>query len=69
MGRIREQFPEVFASLNEADARAVETGVQSSVLEGWEPTAEDVQRVADGVTGKLTEQEFMAAVVEAAQRS
>lgn len=51
MGRIRERFPEVFAPLSEADAEAVETGVESSVVAGWEPTTDAVQWISDGLTG------------------
>lgn len=59
MSSIREQFPAVFAGMEEKDAEAVEAGVMASVFDGWEPTEPAVQRIADRLTGKITHAEFI----------
>jgi len=47
--RYREAFPTVFDGMSDIDAESVARAVHSSVLEGWEPSADAVQRVADRV--------------------
>lgn len=59
MSSIRKQFPAVFAGLDERDADAVEAGVMASMLDGWEPTEAAVQRIADRLTGRITQAEFI----------
>jgi len=45
----REAFPTVFDGMSDSDADLVASAVHSSVLEGWAPSTDAVQRVADRV--------------------
>jgi cell filamentation protein len=45
----RAAFPAVFDGMSDADAKKVVRAVHSSVLEGWEPSAQSVQDVSDRI--------------------
>lgn len=64
----REAFPTVFADMSDADARRVVRAVHSSVLEGREPTTEEMQASADHILnrrpGGLTEADVQDIVAE-----
>lgn len=64
----RTAFPSVFDGMDDADAKRVVRAIHSSVLEGREPTTEDVQRSADRILnrrpGGLTTDDVAAIVAE-----
>lgn len=45
----RAAFPTVFDGMSDTDAKKVVSAVHSGVLEGWEPSAQSVQDVADRI--------------------
>ena len=49
---LRQRWPE----------RAVTTAVADNVLEGWQPTREDIQALVDVVTGKTSTEDYVRAV-------
>lgn len=64
----RAAFPTVFSGMSDSDANLVADAVHSSVLEGWEPSADAVQRVADRVLRDgpswMTDEEIDALVAQ-----
>lgn len=62
----REAFPTVFDGMSDADAKRVVSSVHSSVLSGWEPSTDAVQRTADRILrdgpSSLTSEEVDALV-------
>ncbi|MGO1553308.1 MAG: hypothetical protein ACTHY6_13060 [Corynebacterium variabile] len=59
----RKAFPTVFENLDESEAKRVVRAVHSSVLEGREPTVEDMQASADRILhrrqGGLTDSDVL----------
>lgn len=64
----RAAFPTVFEDLDDADATRVIKSVHSGVLDGWEPSASDVQEMADAILGpgptKMSRAELQARAAE-----
>ncbi|MGP5591180.1 hypothetical protein [Corynebacterium variabile] len=62
----REAFPTVFDGMSDADAKRVVSPVHSSVLSGWEPSTDAVQRTANRILrdgpSSLTSEEIDALV-------
>ena len=54
---------ESVASLPASDSLAVRTAVVNSVLEGWQPTKVDVDRLAAFAAGTITLEEYRAWVL------
>lgn len=64
----RAAFPSVFAGMSETDATRIVRAAHSSVLEGWEPTAEEMQSLAADILrpgpSSLSGQEIAEMVAE-----
>lgn len=69
----RAAFPSVFDGMNDADAKRVVASVHDGVLEGWQPSTTEVQRMADAILSpgssmmSRAELETLAAEVAAAK--
>ena len=58
----RQRWPELLDGLTAEQRRAVTTAVADNVLEGWQPTREDIQALVDVVTGKTSTEDYVRAV-------
>lgn len=57
-------WSEVVDGLSAEQRRALVTSVADNVLEGWQPTAVEVQLLADYAAGRITAEQYRAAVLE-----
>ncbi|MEZ2373390.1 hypothetical protein [Arthrobacter sp. RCC_34] len=55
----RDRWPEIFAELDHDTAAAVETALVDGWHEGWTPTREEVQDLADEARGLITPAEYL----------
>lgn len=53
-------YPELFAQLDDRQARALHNAISNNVLEGWEPTREDIADQVDVLLGRITDDELVA---------
>ncbi|WP_295790674.1 hypothetical protein [uncultured Microbacterium sp.] len=51
--KIEQQYPELFAQLNDKQRRAVVQSLAAGWHEGWEPTREDVENLTDYARGAI----------------
>ena len=54
------RYPELFAELTDTQARSVHDAIANSVLEGWEPTRENVAEQVAHAAGRLSIDEVVA---------
>jgi hypothetical protein len=59
MGKFREQFPQYFALLGDAEAEALEFAIANEALENWEPTEEDIRDLCAATAGNLSDEELV----------
>lgn len=62
------QWPDTFAALTAEQWDAVEQALVSGWHEGWNPTCEDVQDLADEARGIITVDEYLARALRRAER-
>lgn len=67
--RAQERWPEIFALLTAEQRDAVEQALVSGWHEGWNPTQEDVQDLADEAAGTITVDEYLERARERAERA
>lgn len=58
----RQRWPELLDGLTAEQRRAVITAVADNVLEGWQPSREDIQALVDVVTGKTSTEDYIRSV-------
>jgi hypothetical protein len=58
----RQRWPELLDGLTDEQRRAVTTAVADNVLEGWQPSREDIQALVDVVTGKTSTEDYIRSV-------
>ncbi|MFF7684508.1 hypothetical protein [Microbacterium sp. NPDC007973] len=56
--KIEQQYPELFAQLDDKQRRAVVQSLAAGWHEGWEPTREDVENLTDYVRGAIDGDEY-----------
>lgn len=56
---------DALAGLSEEQRRLVDTAVSDNVLEGWDPTPADLGLLTDYAAGKMTAEQYRAAVIAA----
>lgn len=54
------RYPELFAELTDVQARSVHDAIANSVLEGWEPTRDDVAEQCDAAAGRIGIEEILS---------
>ncbi|HUH69968.1 MAG TPA: hypothetical protein VLZ05_14595 [Mycobacterium sp.] len=59
MGGFREQVPQHFALLSDAEAGALEFAIANEALEGWEPTEDDIRDLCEATAGRLSDDEVL----------
>lgn len=70
-GKLQAQvrWPEIFAALTAEQREAVEQALVSGWHEGWSPTREDVQDLADEARGIITVDEYLARARQRAEQA
>lgn len=58
-------WSEVLDALGPEQRRALVTAVADNVLEGWEPTTAEISLLAEYAAGKITAEQYRAAVLAA----
>jgi hypothetical protein len=58
----RQRWPELLDGLTGEQRRAVSTAVADNVLEGWQPSREDIQALVDIVTGRTSTEDYIRSV-------
>lgn len=58
----QQRWPELLHGLTADQRRAVRTAVADNVLEGWQPTRDEIQALVDVVTGKSSTDDYVQAV-------
>lgn len=53
-------YPDLFGQLDDRQARALHNAISNNVLEGWEPTREDIADQIDVILGRITDDELVA---------
>lgn len=53
-------YPELFAQLDDRQARALHNAISNNVLEGWKPTRDDIADQIDVILGRITDEELFA---------
>jgi hypothetical protein len=59
MGKFREQFPQYFALIDDAEAEALEFAIANEALENWEPTEDDIRDLCEATAGHLHDEELV----------
>ncbi|WP_230006194.1 hypothetical protein [Microbacterium sp. Bi128] len=67
--KIEQQYPELFAQLNDKQRRAVVQSIAAGWHEGWEPTREDVENLTDYARGAIDAAEYDRRSAAAAHRA
>lgn len=56
-------YPELFGQLDDRQARALHNAISNNVLEGWEPTRDDIADQIDVIVGRITDGELVARTI------
>ena len=56
--KVEQQYPELFAQLDDKQRRAVVQSLAAGWHEGWEPTREDVENLTDYMRGAIDADEY-----------
>lgn len=56
---LEEDWPDLFADLDEGQGRAVMQAFAAAWHEGWEPDRDDVRNLTDYARGAITHQEYL----------
>lgn len=59
-------YPELFAQLDDRQARALHNAISNNVLEGWEPTRDDIADQIDAILGRITDDELLSRAIRRA---
>ncbi|GAA1890441.1 hypothetical protein [Williamsia serinedens] len=59
-------YPELFAQLDDRQARALHNAISNNVLEGWKPTRDDIADQIDVILGRITDEELFARAIRRA---
>jgi hypothetical protein len=65
---IEQQWPELFAQLDDTQRRAVVQSLASGWHEGWTPNREDVENLTDKARGAIDRDEYLRRADAAAER-
>ena len=67
MTRIEDQHPDLFTDLTAQQKRALNSAISNAVLEGWDPTREDVELQVKYARGELTSEQILAEQIALAE--